>query len=766
MPDSLELPQGVQRLNNVSSLFIKSKFIEKELKKHRIRTIKKSFPEFSQSDTTFAIFEGRVVKQMDKSRIFSLSFYSDEEAKEAMQKLNELSGVLFAEPDYSELKPSIESFSITNDNMVSEQWHLNNTGQPDGTAGADISAFDAWNIFEGINENKIAIIGTGVDGNHPDLLGKVSGDGPDPNHLTLLGQVAYYHETGVAGMASAKIGGGSLRGIDSNAGIISKRIFNGLESGCSTFTPENCNAISIGFPAISNKINEAIIEGARTLNHSYSGPSNSNVLKEAFSNAYALNRVSVASMGNDGTSQIQYPAGYENYVIAVGNSDKFDNLSSSSNTGNHIDVVAPGTNVLTTWAENDLGHVRIVNGNSFSAPLVSGLANLLFGHSNNYIPNIANDDIKNLIRISADEVDNVPGFDNQFGYGRINAFQALKKLEPPYELLHFSSNSGGNIYSTSGFYYLKMLGVNGLADGTYRVKRIEVRKSVHFSYMDEVNVWGRGAFSDGFSDEDPNFGTGWVEPVSFSNSSATLRTYIYEVRHLIYNYLVGHFPTTANNVQFAYTVHGIPSTPPFSANISGPSYVSAPSSHTFTANGNSGVTPYTSYTWYRRPFNGSNWTQFSNNSSVNVMFSSFDSPGVEFKVAIQDSDNNIAEAVKLVHVTDDGGGCTDPTQPCLSGNASSDIPSEFNISQNFPNPFNPVTQIEFGVPENSAVTLKVYNIMGQEVVTLVNENLNAGNHRAQFDATSLSSGIYIAKINAVGVTGLSFVKTIKMNLIK
>lgn len=67
MPDSLELPQGVQRLNNVSSLFIKSKFIEKELKKHRIRTIKKSFPEFSQSDTTFAIFEGRVVKQMDKS---------------------------------------------------------------------------------------------------------------------------------------------------------------------------------------------------------------------------------------------------------------------------------------------------------------------------------------------------------------------------------------------------------------------------------------------------------------------------------------------------------------------------------------------------------------------------------------------------------------------------------------------------------------------------------------------------------------------------
>lgn len=76
------------------------------------------------------------------------------------------------------------------------------------------------------------------------------------------------------------------------------------------------------------------------------------------------------------------------------------------------------------------------------------------------------------------------------------------------------------------------------------------------------------------------------------------------------------------------------------------------------------------------------------------------------------------------------------------------IVKAFALDQNYPNPFNPSTTIRFSLPEASFVTLKVYNLLGQEVATVVNENLNAGVHQVNFDAKNLTSGIYIYKISA------------------
>jgi hypothetical protein len=89
------------------------------------------------------------------------------------------------------------------------------------------------------------------------------------------------------------------------------------------------------------------------------------------------------------------------------------------------------------------------------------------------------------------------------------------------------------------------------------------------------------------------------------------------------------------------------------------------------------------------------------------------------------------------------------------------IPSEFGLCQNFPNPFNPTTTIRFSLPKEEYTMLKVYNILGEEVKTLVSENLAAGVYNIPFDASDLASGIYIYRIKAG-----NFVKTSKMQLLK
>ena len=87
--------------------------------------------------------------------------------------------------------------------------------------------------------------------------------------------------------------------------------------------------------------------------------------------------------------------------------------------------------------------------------------------------------------------------------------------------------------------------------------------------------------------------------------------------------------------------------------------------------------------------------------------------------------------------------------------------NEFSLSQNYPNPFNPSTKIKFAIPQESNVELNIYNVLGELVVTLVNKHLNSGYHEYEFNASNLSSGIYIYRIKAG-----NFVETKKMLLLK
>ena len=89
------------------------------------------------------------------------------------------------------------------------------------------------------------------------------------------------------------------------------------------------------------------------------------------------------------------------------------------------------------------------------------------------------------------------------------------------------------------------------------------------------------------------------------------------------------------------------------------------------------------------------------------------------------------------------------------------LPIEFSVAQNYPNPFNPVTTIKYLIPHRSNVSLKIYDIIGNEIAELVNEEQEVGYYNAEFNASKFSSGVYFYQLQAG-----DFIQTKKMLLLK
>lgn len=156
---------------------------------------------------------------------------------------------------------------------------------------------------------------------------------------------------------------------------------------------------------------------------------------------------------------------------------------------------------------------------------------------------------------------------------------------------------------------------------------------------------------------------------------------------------------------------------------------------------------------YRTTNRGATWTEFNNGLVLNT----YTIRALDFRAVPGDSTLLCGSAHPTV-VT--GQGVFEYTFPLLQG-PGVNLPVSYELEQNYPNPFNPVTTIRFAIPENNFVTLKVYDINGKEISTLVNGEKNFGNHTVEFNASGMASGVYFFKLTAG-----SFIDTKKMMLIK
>lgn len=347
--------------------------------------------------------------------------------------------VLYVEPNF---KTRVFAQVIPNDFEFESLYGLYNTGANGGIAGADIKATEAWDITKGSSDIVVAVIDTGIDYFHEDLhanlwrnLGEIPGNGIDDDGNGYIDDVYgydfvsgdsdpmddHFHGSHVSGTIGAVGNNGiGVAGVCWNVRLMAVKAFN--EDGNGT--------VDWAVAAIEY----AIANGARIINASWGLEDRSRALADAVAEAQAAGVIFVAAAGNSRTDTPFYPAGYES-VIAVASVGNRGERSNFSNYGPHVDISAPGEQILSTMPD---GRYDLVSGTSMSTPHVSGVAALVLSRH----PEFTAPQVATILKNTADPITS----DRAIGRGRVNAYAAVQiELPLPNAILRVPATVSGRI---------------------------------------------------------------------------------------------------------------------------------------------------------------------------------------------------------------------------------------------------------------------------------------------------------------------------------
>jgi thermitase len=290
-----------------------------------------------------------------------------------------------------------------------------------------IEADYAWDTTTGNHSVIVAVIDTGIDYTHPDLSKNYVALGRDwvNNDDDPLDDNG--HGTHCAGIIAAVLNNTvGIAGI-ANVSIMAEKGLNATGWG----TEDD----------LANAIYDAVDKGADILSNSWGDIVDSILIHDAIKYAYDNGVLVLAAAGNSATNIKFYPAAYEE-VVAVTATDSYDAPASFTDFGDWVEVAAPGVDIYSTLPTyhvtlNDPPYSRNLNydylsGTSMACPHAAGVAALIWSQ----FPNATRDWVRAQLRYTGDDLGD-PGFDDYYGYGRINAKNAVEQAPPEHDLLIF-----------------------------------------------------------------------------------------------------------------------------------------------------------------------------------------------------------------------------------------------------------------------------------------------------------------------------------------
>ncbi|MBT1712418.1 S8 family serine peptidase [Fulvivirgaceae bacterium PWU5] len=376
--------------------------------------------------------------------VLTLPANADIQSALADWKANEL--VAYIEQDAVGYAAMQQAAFFPNDLYFDRQWSLSNDGsfRSWATADADVDMPEAWEVTQGSEGITVAILDSGIRLNHPEFAGRlwmntdeVADNGVDDDGNGYIDDINgwdmvnegpnvrddFGHGTHVAGIIGANGNNGlGYAGADWYCKLMVLKVLDINGSGLYSWW--------------ARAIHYAVDNGADIINMSLGGTTELQTLADAVQYAYDHDVLIVASMQNFNSEVIYYPAGHT-LTLAVGSSDPDDRRSTilaglqgyGSNYGDHIDVVAPGNFIygLSHVSDTDFGTQK--SGTSQAAPLVTGIAALVWGRE----PGLTLEALVQRLTASAedgvgDPLEDTPGWDRYYGYGRVNAYRALTNM--------------------------------------------------------------------------------------------------------------------------------------------------------------------------------------------------------------------------------------------------------------------------------------------------------------------------------------------------